>query len=641
MASTPKLRNLKLLAGVFFLLLGSSLGSCVDGPSPMELPQDGTVAQFALVTDFTRALATEGAAPINRIRITARVVGTGEVVGQVVQEVNSADPDWTIEISVSIPTGPNPQVILTVELINVDGGVETVEWSGETASIPLQAATTPTTQTVTVVRGPLDNLAVTAVAIIAPSQLRTGKSAQLSATVATSDAGSTPQLFWASLSPAVGTVSSSGLFQALAPGTALVVATAGAAADTASIKVLPAIHKVVVEPTLANAHSLGVELIFQAWVLDTNQEPIAGETVTWTVDDAEVMENKGGGTFVSVGEGTAMITATSDSEPSLAGSATVEVKQVAVRVDVSPAVDTLEAVGETSQFSAEAYDENDNPIPSAVFAWGSDDEGVATIDQTTGLATAQGGGETEIWAEVMGADASSAQSVVGAGAQGVEGGTGVYGRAKVVVDLPLTLSVTPTAATLKSLGATVQLTPVAVDGSGHPVTGLTYTWASSDPGVATVDANGLVTAVKEGQTTVKVSAGGTYAEAVITVKQEVAGFVWVVQPPNGYMDEELSPAPVTDAVDALGNRVESWEGEASVFATWLGWSEASQSPPITSPQKSAAGTTFRLATAGRIVWSGLWITGGDGYFKLTTTATIGGKAVHAESHQFEIYYSRF
>ena len=276
MTTTPKQRKLKLLAGVFFLLLGSSLGSCVDGPSPMELPQDGAVAQFAMVADFTRALATEGAAPIHRIRITARVVGTGEVVGQVVQEVNPADPDWTIEISVSIPTGPNPQVILTVELINVEGGVETVEWSGETGSIPLQAATTPTTQSVSVVRGPLDNLAVTAVAIVAPSHLRVGKSAQLSATVATSDAGSTPQLFWASLNPAVGTVSSTGLFQALSAGSALVVATAGPAADTATIQLLPAIYKVVVEPTLSNAHSLGVELIFQATVLDPNEEPIAG-----------------------------------------------------------------------------------------------------------------------------------------------------------------------------------------------------------------------------------------------------------------------------------------------------------------------------------------------------------------------------
>ena len=157
MASTPKKRNLKLLAGVLFLLAGSSLGSCVDGPSPMELPQDGTVAQFALATHLTRALATEGAAPINRIRITARVVGTGEVVGQVVQDVNPADPDWTIEISVSIPTGPNPQVFLTVELINVEAGVETVEWSGETGSIPLQATTEPAVQSVSVVRGPLEN----------------------------------------------------------------------------------------------------------------------------------------------------------------------------------------------------------------------------------------------------------------------------------------------------------------------------------------------------------------------------------------------------------------------------------------------------------------------------------------------------
>ena len=616
MAPTLKPRNLMLNAGALFLflLLGLSVGSCVDGPSAMGLPQPGTVAQLSLAADFSAALAEEGAAPINRIRVTATVVGTGQVVGQEVFDVNSADPNWTVEIKVDIPTIPNPQVVLTVELINVTAGVETVEWSGQTEAIALSATTTATTAEVSVVRGPVENLAVTDIAIIAPENLRVGKSAALDATVATSASGGTPQVYWTSLTPEIGTVSASGVFHALAAGTAQVQATAGAATDVVSIQVLPAIYKVVVEPTPARANALGEELTFLAWVLDTDENPIDGEAVTWTVDDAGVLENLGGGGFRSVGEGTAQITATSVSEPSLSGTATVEVEQIPVRVDVTPAADTLEAVGETSQFSAEAFDENDNPISSATFAWGSDNPAVVTVDPT-GLATAQGGGETEIWAEVMDAAAGA-----GTEAQGVEGGLGIYGKATIVVDLPLTLSLAPTDAVLPSIGATVQMIATGTDGSGNKVTGLTYAWTSSDPGVATVDADGLVTAVKDGQTTITVTADGMSATAVVTVKQEVAAVQWVQQPTDGESYVAWDPPPSVEVVDANGHRVEGFEGEASLEASYIGCclSPTNQTARTPGPQTTvhAPKVEFLLGLA---VFTGAYMVDAYGYFQLTAT----------------------
>ncbi len=62
--------------------------------------------------------------------------------------------------------------------------------------------------------------------------------------------------------------------------------------------------------------------------------------------------------------------------------------------------------------------------------------------------------------------------------------------------------VTPAAATVVSLGDTVQLTATAQDADGNTITGATFVWASSDPATAAVSDAGVVTAIASGTTTV-------------------------------------------------------------------------------------------------------------------------------------------
>ena len=64
------------------------------------------------------------------------------------------------------------------------------------------------------------------------------------------------------------------------------------------------------------------------------------------------------------------------------------------------------------------------------------------------------------------------------------------------------MEVSPATAELTALGASVQLTAVAFDANGHAVAGAEFSWESSDAGVATVDALGLVTGVAEGAATI-------------------------------------------------------------------------------------------------------------------------------------------
>ena len=78
------------------------------------------------------------------------------------------------------------------------------------------------------------------------------------------------------------------------------------------------------------------------------------------------------------------------------------------------------------------------------------------------------------------------------------------------------MEVSPSAETI-GLGSTLQLTAEAFDGNGHAVAGAEFSWESSDAGVATVDASGLVTAVGNGTATITATAGSASGTATVTV----------------------------------------------------------------------------------------------------------------------------
>ncbi len=78
--------------------------------------------------------------------------------------------------------------------------------------------------------------------------------------------------------------------------------------------------------------------------------------------------------------------------------------------------------------------------------------------------------------------------------------------------------VTPSSATLTAVGATQQLSIAARDAGNSVIPGVTFTLVSSASAVATVNANGLVTAVANGTATISaVTTGGKIGTTVITV----------------------------------------------------------------------------------------------------------------------------
>ena len=108
---------------------------------------------------------------------------------------------------------------------------------------------------------------------------------------------------------------------------------------------------------------------------------------------------------------------------------------------------------------------------------------------------------------------------------GEETTTGSGGQQQPPAPTVASVVVTPSTATLVSLGETVQLNASAQDASGNSISGKTFTWSSSDESVATVNASGLVLAIANGATTITATTDGVQDSASLTVAQEASQIV--------------------------------------------------------------------------------------------------------------------
>ena len=135
--------------------------------------------------------------------------------------------------------------------------------------------------------------------------------------------------------------------------------------------------------------------------------------------------------------------------------------------------------------------------------------------------------------------------------------------------VPTSMAITPSSVTLAAFGQTVQLTATVRDQGGQPMAGVPVNWASSDAGVVTVDAAGVVMAVDNGSTnvTATVRGGGASAAATVTVAQRVA---------------ELRLSPIPEVFRALGDTLRMSAGalDASgnmVTGIEVAWSSTDES----------------------------------------------------------------
>lgn len=87
------------------------------------------------------------------------------------------------------------------------------------------------------------------------------------------------------------------------------------------------------------------------------------------------------------------------------------------------------------------------------------------------------------------------------------------------------IAITPATASVAT-GATQQFTAVAKDSAGATVSGVTFTWASSNTGVATISSSGLATGVAAGSANITAKAGGVTSNTsalTVTAPASVTG----------------------------------------------------------------------------------------------------------------------
>ncbi|HUF11879.1 MAG TPA: Ig-like domain-containing protein [Longimicrobiales bacterium] len=187
-----------------------------------------------------------------------------------------------------------------------------------------------------------------------------------------------------------------------------------------------------------------------------------------------------------------------DDDPTSPATPTIET------IEVTPGSGTLTALGATATFTAVAFDEDGDEIEGIEFLWLSSDHGVATI-ASSGVATATGDGAAVITATAA----------------------GVAGEADVMVERSVSSVVVSPADSLFAIDATVDLVAEAVDAGGAPIPGVSFSWASSDETVATVDEDGRVAAVGDGTATITASVG-IHSDATDVV---VAQTAWPARSP--------------------------------------------------------------------------------------------------------------
>jgi uncharacterized protein YjdB len=221
---------------------------------------------------------------------------------------------------------------------------------------------------------------------------------------------------------------------------------------------------------------------------------------------------------------------------------------------VAPKAALLEAIGATLQMNV--VNATGSNVTVEDLTWATVDPNVVLIDGT-GRVTAVSEGDARVVA--AGKDRTDTATIQ-------------------VRQNPRSVVVAPSAVTVQ-VGATVQLAAFLSDANGHPISGRTITWTSETPSFATVDANGLVSAVAAGTAVIRARTGNVSGTSTVTVTSAPpppppppAPVATVVLTPSTASVEVASTVQLTATLkDASGavltGRSVTWTTSSSSLAT--------------------------------------------------------------------------
>jgi hypothetical protein len=309
---------------------------------------------------------------------------------------------------------------------------------------------------------------------------------------------------WRSLAPEVADVNAGGTVTTYAQGTARIVVEASPVSDTAWVVVQagPVVTaQVKLSPASAIIPDVGGTTQLSAQVLDAAGNEIANAVPVWSSADVTIATVSSSGKVVGLKQGDTEIRA---SHGGKTGTSTVSVAPPPppVSLTVTPASDSITAIGGTKQYVAKLEDASGAAVAAQAVTWSSMDASIADVDGS-GKATGKAKGHTRLIA--------SYQSLAD--------------TADVHVVPPPTASriaISPKADTIPTVGGTVTLAATVYDENDAPIAGASVVWASLDPTAAIVGP-GMVAGVSKGVARITAKSGSLADTAQ----------VWVAPAPGG------------------------------------------------------------------------------------------------------------
>lgn len=308
----------------------------------------------------------------------------------------------------------------------------------------------------------------------------------------------------------------------------------------------PPVAAVTVNPSSASIVT-GTTQQLTATTTDSSNNVLTGRTITWSSSDPAVATVDANGLVTAVATGTATITATSEGKSGTAAISVTPLPAPVATVTVAPPSASVVSGG-TQQLTATTSDSAGNVLSGRSISWSSDASAIATVNARTGLVSAVTPGIATITATSEGQSGTSTITVT---------------------PVPVaSVSVTPASASVV-VGNTQQLSAVTKDSTGAVLTGRTVTWSSNNS-AATVDANGLVTAVGVGTATITATSEGKSGTSLITVTVVPVASVTVTPATASIMVGATQQLAATTK-DANGNvltgRSISWSSSNTAIAT--------------------------------------------------------------------------
>jgi trimeric autotransporter adhesin len=396
----------------------------------------------------------------------------------------------------------------------------------------------------------------------------------------------------------VSIATSGGSATTLAPGTSIITATVGSVSGSTTVTVTAAkLTAIVVTPAATTLAIAGTQQLTATGKYDDGTTPDLTASVTWTssaAGTASVSNAQGSqGLATALAAGTATVTATLGA---VSGSATITVTPATLKtVVITPATASI-PIGTALAFVAKGTYSDGSTIDVTTSAtWSTKDANIATISNaagSNGTATGMAAGTTTVQTSLDGVTATASLTVTQATLQTI---AVKPANTSLVVGVKQSMTATGT----YSNGSQVDLTTTAV-------------WTTANVAIASVSnasgAQGQLTAVGAGTTTVTATASGIAGSTAVTVTEPAASQL-VISP-----TAPSSPTGQRVQFTATVIYTNNTQRNVTMQATW-------------SSSKTSVATINRTGQATTVAAGTTTITATYGGMTATTTLTVSAAVV--------------